>query len=220
MIYWAAVSTLLLVPLTAGAQSLGTFRWQLLPYCNVLTLHIAQQGAVYTLDGTDDRCGAAQAASARGMAFLNPNGTIGFGVTMIQPGGTPVHLEATISLPTLNGTWRDSSERGVRRQRRGREHHHRRPSARAEGGIFGPCRNGCFSDRQSGHGPPSNGCGAVAGRVILGASGYFFMPSAATIDSGFCSITTFLNLLPTPLAGAVKEMAAASFEVVSFGGTH
>ncbi len=93
----------------AIAQTLGTFRWQLLPYCNVLTVQIAQQGAVYTLDGTDDRCEAAQAASARGMAFLNPNGTIGFGLTMVQPGGVPVHLEATISLPALNGTWRDSS---------------------------------------------------------------------------------------------------------------
>ncbi len=93
----------------ATAQPLGTFRWQLLPYCNVLALNIAQQGGVYTLDGTDDRCGAAQTASARGMAFLNPNGTIGFGVTMVQPGGVPVHLEAAISLPTLNGTWRDSS---------------------------------------------------------------------------------------------------------------
>ncbi len=93
----------------ALAQPLGTYRWQLLPYCNVVTLNVAQQGALYTLDGTDDRCAAAQTASARGMAFLNPNGTIGFGITMVQPGGVPVHLEATINLPTLNGTWRDSS---------------------------------------------------------------------------------------------------------------
>jgi hypothetical protein len=81
----------------------------MLPYCNVLTLNVAQQGGVYTLDGTDDRCGATPAASARGLAFLNPNGTIGFGVTMVQPGGVPVHLESTLSLPSLNGTWRDSS---------------------------------------------------------------------------------------------------------------
>ncbi len=93
----------------ATGQPLGAFRWQMLPYCNVLTLSIVQLGAVYTLDGTDDRCGAGQIASARGMAFLNPNGTIGFGVTMVQPGGTPVHLEAAIAFPSLNGTWRDSS---------------------------------------------------------------------------------------------------------------
>ncbi len=93
----------------AAGQPLGTFRWQIQPYCNVLTLNVAQQGGVYTLDGSDDRCGAAQAASARGIAFLNPSGTIGFGVTMVQPGGVAVHLEAAISLPALNGTWRDSS---------------------------------------------------------------------------------------------------------------
>jgi hypothetical protein len=93
----------------ATAQPLGTFRWQLLPYCNVLTLNVSQHGGIYTLDGTDDRCGADQAASARGLAFLNPNGTIGFGVTMVQPGGVPIHLETAITLPSLNGTWRDSS---------------------------------------------------------------------------------------------------------------
>lgn len=96
-------------PAASGAQPLGVYRWQLLPYCNVLTLNVSQQGSLYTLDGTDDRCGVAQAASARGLAFLNPNGTVGFGITMVQPGGTPVHLEATINVGSLNGTWRDSS---------------------------------------------------------------------------------------------------------------
>ena len=30
------------------AQPLGTFRWQLLPYCNILALNISQQGGIYT----------------------------------------------------------------------------------------------------------------------------------------------------------------------------
>lgn len=34
------------------AQSLGTFRWQLQPFCNVVTVIVTQQGAVYTTDGT------------------------------------------------------------------------------------------------------------------------------------------------------------------------
>ncbi len=105
----ALVSGLIWSSAPATAQPLGAFRWQIQPYCNVLTLNIAQQGNVFTLDGTDDRCGAAQAASARGMAFLNQNGTIGFGVTMVQPGGTGVHMDATISVSSFNGTWRDSS---------------------------------------------------------------------------------------------------------------
>jgi hypothetical protein len=71
---------------------------------------VVQQGGQYQLDGTDDQCGAGQAASARGMAFQNLNGSIGFGLTVVTaPGGTPVHIDATISVPGLNGTWRDSA---------------------------------------------------------------------------------------------------------------
>ena len=94
----------------ASAQSLGTFRWQLQPYCNVISLAVVQQGGQYQLDGTDEQCGAAQAASVRGMAFQNLDGTIGFGLTVVTaPGGIPVHVDATIAFPGLNGTWRDSA---------------------------------------------------------------------------------------------------------------
>jgi hypothetical protein len=93
----------------AAAQPLGSFRWQIQPHCNVLTVNVAQQGGIYTLDGTDDRCGDAQAASVVGIAFLNPNGLVGFGMTVVLPGGTPVHIEATIDMNSLNGTWRDSA---------------------------------------------------------------------------------------------------------------
>jgi len=93
-----------------SAQPLGTFRWQLQPYCNVISVAVVQQGGQYQLDGIDDQCGAAQAASVRGLAFLNPNGSIGFGLTIVTaPGGTPVHVDATIVLATLSGTWRDSA---------------------------------------------------------------------------------------------------------------
>jgi hypothetical protein len=93
---------------SAAAQPLGTFRWQLQPYCNVLTVNVTQQAGIYTLDGTDDRCGAAQAASALGAAFLNPSGLVGFGFTVVLPNGAPVHIEATIDISSLSGTWRDS----------------------------------------------------------------------------------------------------------------
>ena len=92
-----------------AAQPVGAFRWQLQPYCNVLTLVVTHQNGVYTIDGTDDRCGDQQSASAVGVVFLNPNGTVGFGVTTVLPGGTPIHLEATIDAASLTGTWRDSS---------------------------------------------------------------------------------------------------------------
>lgn len=103
--------TLLSTP--AFAQSLGTFRWQMQPYCDVLTLAVTQHGAVYTLDGSDDQCGAAKAASAIGTAFLNPDGTIGFGLNVVtSPGGAPIHVEASINLSNLNGTWHDSTGAG------------------------------------------------------------------------------------------------------------
>ena len=92
----------------AAAQVIGAFRWQLLPYCNVVALTVTQQGAQYLLDGTDDQCGAG-AAAIRGLGFLHPNGTVGFGFTILTtPGGLPVHVDATLNVPSLGGTWRDS----------------------------------------------------------------------------------------------------------------
>ena len=40
-------------PKSAAAQPLGPFRWQLQPYCNVITLSVTGVGPNYTLDGTD-----------------------------------------------------------------------------------------------------------------------------------------------------------------------
>jgi len=100
----------ILAPVVVPAQSLGIFRWQQQPYCNVLTLAVTQNGGVYELEGTDDQCGAGTAASAIGTAFFNPDGSIGFGLAIVTtPGGAAVHVEASISLSTLGGTWRDSA---------------------------------------------------------------------------------------------------------------
>lgn len=94
----------------ARAQSLGTYRFQLQPYCNVVVVNITQNGSVYTLDGYDDLCGATQRASVVGMALLNPDGTVGFGMTIVAaPGGTPTQVYATASPVTGNGSWRDGA---------------------------------------------------------------------------------------------------------------
>ena len=101
---------LLALTTAAGAQPLGQFRWQLQPYCNVVTLAVTQVGGTYRLEGTDDRCGAAQAASAIGTAFLNPDGSIGIGLNIVAaPGGQTQPVSATLALATLNGTWRDEA---------------------------------------------------------------------------------------------------------------
>lgn len=92
------------------AQSLGQFRWQLTPFCNIVTLAVTQSAGVFRVEGVDDQCGGSKAASASGTAFLNPDGSIGFGLAIVaSPSGIPVHLEASISLSTLSGTWHDSA---------------------------------------------------------------------------------------------------------------
>ena len=97
---------------SAWAQPLGTFKWQLQPYCNIISVSVVGQGANYTLDGTDEMCGATQKASVNGEAFPNPDGTIGFGLTIVPPSGADVHIKASINLVTLGGTWSDSDGNG------------------------------------------------------------------------------------------------------------
>lgn len=102
-----------LVASVANAQPLGTFTWQLQPFCNRVTVSVVQAGPVYTLDGWDDQCGgAAPRAPLVGSASLNPDGTIGFGLNITTtPGGVSVNVDATISITTLGGSWRDSAGR-------------------------------------------------------------------------------------------------------------
>ncbi len=94
----------------ADAQTIGTFAWQYQPYCNVITVTVTQVGAIYRVEGFDDQCGAAARTSVVGMAFPNPDGTIGLGLTIVAtPGGAPVHVDATVTAPGFSGTWRDSA---------------------------------------------------------------------------------------------------------------
>ena len=93
-----------------AAQSLGTFRWQLQPFCNAITVNVTQSGAVYTLDGYDDQCGAPTRAPLVGLATPNPDGTIGLGLQLVTtPSATPVAVRASISLAALGGAWSDSA---------------------------------------------------------------------------------------------------------------
>jgi hypothetical protein len=95
----------------AHAQDLGTFRWQLQPYCNVVTLHIVGVAGVYTLEGYDDQCGAPTRAPLTGVATPNPDGTIGFGLNVVTtPGGRGVQVDARILLPAMSGPWIDSQD--------------------------------------------------------------------------------------------------------------
>ena len=97
----AALVVAVLCPAVAQAQTLGTFRWQTAPYCNVVTVAVTQVGGVYRVDGTDDQCGSGRdQASVVGIAFPNPDGGIGMGLTVVtSPGGVAAHIDAEIQWP-------------------------------------------------------------------------------------------------------------------------
>ncbi|MCC6987690.1 MAG: hypothetical protein IT181_01745 [Acidobacteria bacterium] len=99
---------LLASALPLHAQSLGTFSWRLQPFRNIVTVNIVQAGSIYPVDGPDDLCGAAPRAAVTGVAFINPNGTVGLGMSVVLPAGpAPLQVTATIDL-SGNGTWQDS----------------------------------------------------------------------------------------------------------------
>jgi hypothetical protein len=102
-------AAVLLSAAVAGAQPMGTFSWQLQPFCNRVTISITQNGGIYTLDGYDDQCGAASKAGLVGLATPNADGTISFALNLVTPGGGPLHVDARISFPGLGGTWSDSA---------------------------------------------------------------------------------------------------------------
>lgn len=94
----------------AEAQTLGTFKWQLQPYCNVVTVTITTRGGVFALDGVDDQCGGQTLAAAAGTAFFNPDGSVGLGFTIVPvPSGLAATVAANINPTTLSGTWRDTT---------------------------------------------------------------------------------------------------------------
>ena len=108
----AVAASSLLAMHTAQAQRLGTFQWQLQPYCNVVTVEVTMVGGVYGLDGSDDQCGAGRRASVIGTAVLTVDGTVSMGfVGVTAPGGSVVGTQVFIALPGLSGTWRDGTGR-------------------------------------------------------------------------------------------------------------
>jgi hypothetical protein len=223
----AVFIALLWTSLSANAQPIGTFRWQMQPYCNVVTVNVTQQNAIYTLDGPDDRCAASQAASVVGVAFLHPTGMVGFGLSIVLPGGIPVHVEATISMASLSGTWRDSAgQTGT--------------FTFAPGGGTGGAPRPVPSSARLADAPRAvfaSGEQAVpltditdtvvrfltinapaAGQIIVNASGYFTLADPAEPDTARCSITTGTTVDAAHRI-LVEEQAVGGMSRVPFGAT-
>lgn len=105
-----AVSLLLIAPLLASAQTFGSFAWQMQPYCNVVSLTLVHTPAGFTLQGTDDQCGAGDKAGAFGIASFNAAGNVTLNFSIVTaPGGKPVHVSAIVSPTTGSGSWTDSA---------------------------------------------------------------------------------------------------------------
>src|SRR5262249_23401530 len=119
-----------------AGQEIGTLRWQLAPFCNVLALAAAVEGSGIVLSGFDDNCGVAHSA-AYGTASLNPNGTLNLGLTIVTGGGPGEHLDALLDPATASGPG---------------------PAARGPGGTF-------VFNPASAAGPPRPAPSAIQARV-------------------------------------------------------
>ncbi len=105
----AAILMTMAAATTASAQVFGTFPWQMQPYCNVVTLTLTSAPAGFTLDGTDDQCGATNKAGAVGIGSFNASGNVTLNFSIVTaPAGKPVHVSAVVSPANGNGTWTDS----------------------------------------------------------------------------------------------------------------
>ncbi len=94
----------------ASAQVFGTFTWQMLPYCNKVTLTLTSEPAGFRLDGSDDQCGAATKGSAVGTGVFNPDGSVGINFTIVaSPSGRGVQVSGIVSPANGQGTWSDSA---------------------------------------------------------------------------------------------------------------
>lgn len=105
-----ALCTAMLLAEVSGvaAQTLGVFRWQFAPYCNVVAVTVVQQGSGFSLSGHDERCGAATRSAVSGTAHLNPNGSIGMALTIVRPDGFSTPTQITLPAGGFSGTWSDS----------------------------------------------------------------------------------------------------------------
>ena len=87
----------------------GTFPWQMQPYCNVVTLTLTTIPAGFTLDGSDNQCGASTKGSATGIGVFNLDGSVGLNFTIVtSPGAKGVQVSAIVSPANGQGAWTDS----------------------------------------------------------------------------------------------------------------
>jgi len=212
----------------AQAQSIGTFTWQLQPFCNKVTLSVTQNGGIYTLDGYDDQCGAAQRAPLVGLATPNPDGTIGLGLNIVTvPSGLPVHVDARISLGSLGGPWTDSAGNSGTLVLNGAAAGSARPAPTVSGTVLAvgsipgtAIANGAVGTAQIANGAVGNA--QIANNSVSStqtsnepgiASSYFNTPSVPVTPAAESIATVAMRV---PANGFVKiEVSASAFQAVA-----
>lgn len=97
-------------PVPVAAQAvLGTYSWQLQPFCNTVVLQVTQEGATYRLAGWEDTCGAVARQPVQGTVAVNGDGSVGFLLVSASTGATPVTTTVRFNPATLGGPWTDSA---------------------------------------------------------------------------------------------------------------
>jgi len=101
---------LVITPGPASGQTIGTFSWQLQPYCNVVVFTVTVDGAAYRLTGYDDACGAATRIPAAGSVTPNSNGTFTMTFFTVTSDGRASHITSTLQPGVFSGPWIDNGE--------------------------------------------------------------------------------------------------------------
>lgn len=105
----AVFCALLFVAAPAGAQTIGTFRWQLLPFGSVVELTVTQQGTIFLLHGKELQCGNNRSLPVSGVAVPQANGQVFLGFTSINENGRGIHTRAYVNLTDFNGNYADNA---------------------------------------------------------------------------------------------------------------
>lgn len=92
-----------------SAQVLGTFTWQMQPFCNKVTLTVTGTPTGFTVHGSDDLCGGFFKAGAVGMATFNGDGTVQVNFSIVLPQAQSVDISARVSPLDGNGFWNSSA---------------------------------------------------------------------------------------------------------------
>jgi hypothetical protein len=93
---------------TVAAQTIGSFRWNLAPFCNVVTVTVVQVGGAFSLAGSDDQCGLQSPTAVEGTLVLSPGGTVtGHLIGATTNSANPFMTRVSLNTGNFNGTWQD-----------------------------------------------------------------------------------------------------------------